>query len=100
ETKPRERLKKNNFDIPIASIVEFDRFMDALTADPTMKKDTCSLLNSCIDKEHSITKSFVSMLKMFLTKDVASTFTASKETNEKRKFIDTPLFDCMLGNTF
>ncbi|KAK0174423.1 hypothetical protein PV327_010192 [Microctonus hyperodae] len=57
----------------------------------------CALLNTCIDRDYSVSKSFVTMLKMFLSKPLASSFTASKETNRKKKFIDTPLFDCMIG---
>ncbi|KAK0072605.1 hypothetical protein PV325_011121 [Microctonus aethiopoides] len=89
---PRNGLKKQNFNIPIASVVEFDRFMDVLKANPIIKKDTCSLLNTCMDKDHSITKSLVTMLKMFLTKNLASSFTASKQTIEKRKFSDIHYF--------
>lgn len=37
---PRNGLKKQNSNIPIASVVEFDRFMDVIKADSIIKKDT------------------------------------------------------------
>ncbi|KAK0072054.1 hypothetical protein PV326_000510, partial [Microctonus aethiopoides] len=89
---PINGLKSKDLDIPIGTIDDFNNYMDVLTAD-----STCSLLNTCIDKDYSITKSFVTMLKMFSTKPLASTFTASKKINGKKKFVDTPLFDCMIG---
>lgn len=57
----------------------------------------CELIDLCIDKNNVLTKSFVSMLKAFLSKDLALKFNAVKETPWKPAFKTTSLFHCMDG---
>ncbi|KAK0096124.1 hypothetical protein PV326_006383 [Microctonus aethiopoides] len=60
---PMNGLKSKDLNIPITSIEEFNNYMDVITADPAVRKNTCALLNTCIDRDYSVSKSFVTMLK-------------------------------------
>ena len=63
-------------------------------------------LTSLVDDKLSITKSFNTMLKTFISKDVAIQFTAARKARDPAKeqgagrFKDTALFQCMSGEYF
>ena len=54
-----------------------------------------------IDKDYCTAKSYVHMLKLFITKNVATKFTASRmsadKENPKEKFKPTEFYKCMEG---
>ena len=54
-----------------------------------------------IDKDYCIAKSYLQMVRQFITKNVATKFTASRmsadKENPKEKFKPTEFYKCMEG---
>ena len=62
----------------------------------------CNHFKTCIDKDYSLTRTFVRMLKQFLVKEVALSFTAVRKakSSDKLQFKNTDLCKLMDGKRY
>ncbi|KAJ8683057.1 hypothetical protein QAD02_018849 [Eretmocerus hayati] len=96
--------EKFKYQFPLPTLEQFDRFNLEL-ADPnsTLKKHFLVVLEECLDSKHSVTKSAINMLKMYIDKSVALQHVGSKLVNPKvegtkpkeRIMINTEFYKCM-----
>lgn len=75
--------KKYKLNLPIQDKESFIRFNEYLKTNTLFKHDVCLELRSCIDKDYVITRSFVRMMKTFITKDVAMQYTLVRQSSDK-----------------
>lgn len=75
--------QKYRINLPFQDDDTFVSFNGLLNANQLMKMDFHLLLQNFIDKALIVTKCLVSMIKMLLTKTVASNYSASRLSNQK-----------------
>ncbi|KAH1028216.1 hypothetical protein HUJ05_001591 [Dendroctonus ponderosae] len=89
--------EKYQVTIPLVTYQQFLAFEQRLTRDHIFKKDVHCALKSCADKDCSISKSIVRMLKKIITKDLDNQFTAIRtSTINKHKYKFRPTELCTL----
>ncbi|OXU16496.1 hypothetical protein TSAR_011422 [Trichomalopsis sarcophagae] len=89
---------KYNYEIPFTSKERFNQFNQDLKQNKFLKNDTCFELTLQMDKNYVLSKSYVNMLKRFLSKDVASKYTAmrvSMNDKSKEQFRGNEFSKCM-----
>ncbi|KAJ8665423.1 hypothetical protein QAD02_007085 [Eretmocerus hayati] len=87
---------KYKITIPIQTLDDFLTFDESLKdSNSNLKKDVDRVLESGLDRRHVISRSIVTMLKMFISRNVALQYVASKACNKKRVMKDTAFFKCM-----
>ncbi|KAL7290839.1 hypothetical protein TKK_0015598 [Trichogramma kaykai] len=84
--------EKYKYEIPFKSKDELQRFEGNLKINQELRKDFQDILSNAVDPTGVISRSIVSMLKMFLSKNVAVQFTAIKNTQKKKAIIKTEFF--------
>ncbi|KAJ8669123.1 hypothetical protein QAD02_000382 [Eretmocerus hayati] len=91
--------EKHDIDIPIKDVDEFLQFNNKLMSDQSLKRDLCEEFKTCLDKHLSITRTFVGIMKKFMSKDVALKFTAVRESRDGKKipFQQLEFCKCMYG---
>ncbi|XP_031781821.1 uncharacterized protein LOC107981872 [Nasonia vitripennis] len=87
--------KKYNYDIPFKTMVEFQTFNIHLLKKSDLKESVSIVLQSGLDPQMVISKSIISMLKMFLTKDVAIQCVAVRKLEDRVPIRDTPFLQCV-----
>lgn len=90
--------KKYNLKLPIKKVESFTEFENSIKSNDYLRNDVYQYLKSLVDDDFSITKTFVSMLKAFMKKEVALQFTAARKSltdDSERKFKDTELYKLM-----
>ncbi|OXU32166.1 hypothetical protein TSAR_012295 [Trichomalopsis sarcophagae] len=89
---------KYGYETPFSTKEKFNQFNEELKVNKFLRNDTCYELMQHIDKNYLITRSYVSMMKRFLTKVLATQFTAmraSKTDRSKEQFRGNELSKCM-----
>ncbi|KAJ8677676.1 hypothetical protein QAD02_013463 [Eretmocerus hayati] len=83
ESKPFS--EKYNLDSPLKSEDSFEKFNKSLTSNESLKRDLYNEFRGCLDNELSITKTFGSILRKFISKAVLLGYTAVKSQNQETK---------------
>lgn len=91
--------KKYKLQLPIDDMDSFLEFEQLLSANDFLKSDVCAELSFHIDKNFCTAKSYLCMLRAFITKNIATKFTASRiataKENPKQIFKSTELYRIM-----
>ncbi|XP_031781301.1 uncharacterized protein LOC107981907 [Nasonia vitripennis] len=87
--------KKYNYDIPFKTMVEFQTFNIHLLEKSDLKESVSIVLQSGLDPQMVISKSIVSMLKMFLRKDAAIQCVAVRKLEDRVPIRDIPFLQCV-----
>ncbi|XP_008217924.1 uncharacterized protein LOC103318142 [Nasonia vitripennis] len=74
---------KYNYDIPFSTKEKFNEIYEDLKMNKYLKNDTCYELMQHVDKNFVLTRSYVSMLKRFFTKDLVLQYTAMRGHRRK-----------------
>ncbi|KAJ8667339.1 hypothetical protein QAD02_009001 [Eretmocerus hayati] len=83
---------EGGFEIPITSQKNFDNFETALKKGGDIVADLKDVLKCKLTKCMTISKCLVGMFKMILTRDMARTFTATKEVKGKNVMYHTTFY--------
>lgn len=94
--------KKYNVSLPISDKDVFVIFDESLKTNKFLKNDVCLELGTQVDQVNcSITKTYLAMLRKFVTKEVMMQYTASRiskdKVNPKDIFKSTEFYHCMEG---
>ncbi|XP_043473226.1 uncharacterized protein LOC122505577 [Leptopilina heterotoma] len=97
EELPKTFAEKYNIELPFGTLNEFQSMDMDLKTNKTFRHEFKQTLSSLIDKNKSLSRSFINILKMYFARDVMLLFNASKKTEAKQQVLkETEFYKCML----
>lgn len=88
---------KYKLDLPFKTSKDFMEFDTKLSENDGFKTEFTTALHLLIDRERNLMKFCTSVLKKYLARDVAMTFTAARQIKDKTLFRSTTFCEIIIG---
>ncbi|XP_033231773.1 uncharacterized protein LOC117182776 [Belonocnema kinseyi] len=103
EIEPKEAnamdrfMEEYSLNLPFKSVTEFEHFDLTLRANPIARNKFMNSLLDLFDRNHIATKTLVTIMKKYMSRDVALSYTAVKPVKDKLVLKGTTFCKCVIN---
>ncbi|XP_051168684.1 uncharacterized protein LOC127286326 isoform X2 [Leptopilina boulardi] len=90
-------MEEYSLTLPFKTVGDFERFDVTLAANPTLRAKFMSSLLDLFDRNHVATKTLVNIMKKYMSRDVALSYTAVKPVKDKYVLKGTTFCKCIIS---
>ncbi|XP_043465636.1 uncharacterized protein LOC122500661 [Leptopilina heterotoma] len=90
-------MEEYSLSLPFKSVGEFERFDVALASNATLRAKFMASLLDLFDRNHVATKTLVNIMKKYMSRDVALSYTAVKPVKDKYVLKGTTFCKCIIS---